>query len=68
MQTFTFIISEFALMSGKKPFVSTRVIIDGRNCLVGKGGPHFSARDFKERIDSLLLDARADAKHVRNDL
>jgi hypothetical protein len=33
-----------------------------------KGGPHFSARDFKERIDSLLLDARADAKHVRNDL
>ena len=54
-----------ALKSDKKPFATTRVIIDGRGCLVGKGR-QFSAQTFKKRLDNLLHEAGADAEQVRN--
>jgi len=46
-----------------KPFAITRVIIDGRGCLVGKGR-NFNAKKFKKRLDSLLLEAGAVAEQV----
>jgi len=54
-----------SLKSKKKPFATTRVIIDGRGCLVGKGN-NFSAPIFKERLDAMLLKVGAHADQVRN--
>jgi len=49
----------------EKPFATTRVIIDGRGCLIGKG-MNFSVTVFKKRLDGMLLKAGARAKHVSN--
>jgi len=56
---------EVAKKVDEKPFATTRVIIDGRGCLVGKG-MNFSVQVFKKRLDDMLLKAGARAKHVRN--
>jgi len=53
------------IKSDKKSLATTRVIIDGRGCLVGKGR-NFDAKVFKKRLDAMLLEAGADAKQVRN--